>query len=246
MLKDKVDIHQNKEFLSEELSDYKSNFYIYVEELEKSLSIKLDSLQALKNKIDTKYEECCIFFGEESKTKLEIFLGYINSFVKKYKEVLDKIQAEEADELRKEIKKAKKNESNKFEKDLKKIRKTVMRKTIARKTVLKSMAQNNPPINIHINNNYINLNKYKETIKESKEFMKEKEHKVKNSGENVNFRITGHKMLKIKDGKNKDGIVTKGNLKINKFTDFHGHDTIDSPMEDFVSSNNLFDFLNFK
>ena len=133
-------IVKEKETLNKDLKFEEENvpFKEFLNELEKESGEKIDKLKKFQEKTNLEISETAIFFGEDPKViKFNEFIKIIKDFITNFKKSTIKISAEEAKNLKQQIKDGKKSkppQDNKIVNDLQNIRKTVIRKTQARKT----------------------------------------------------------------------------------------------------------------
>lgn len=121
-----------------------ANFSTFVNDLELLACDKFDEILTTQDSLTKEINDTIEFFGEEAKQfKIGDFLKLINDFVENFKKTSTKLSAEEAKQLKKQIKddKNKKEETkNKHNKELEKIRKTAVKKTLARKSNYKNFS----------------------------------------------------------------------------------------------------------
>jgi hypothetical protein len=121
-----------------------AKFSAFVNDLELLACDKFDEIMTAQDSLTKEISDTIEFFGEEVKQfKIGDFLKLINDFVENFKKTATKLSAEEAKQLKKQIKedKNKKEETkNKHNKELEKIRKTAVKKTLARKSNYKNFS----------------------------------------------------------------------------------------------------------
>ena len=157
-----------KEALTKEIKFDEENipFKESLNELEIESFEKIEKLKKLQETSKVEIIQTAISYGEDPKTfKFNEFIKIIFDFIKNFKKSNIKISAEEAKELKKQIKEGKKtkpNVDNKILNDLQNMRKDVVRKTQARKTHLKKfqasqavLSKENTPIIINQEENLV-------------------------------------------------------------------------------------------